>query len=577
MMIFGFLMNIALIALVVTGVVLVVRKATARAGGGPADAHAVRRFFQYLVMFALMVIAAIGVLGLLSRPLERGAFVGSDADLARSLACTIVGVPLYAGMAWWTRRAFVADPGEARSLGWACYTTAACLTALGFMMGSAYGVLAWATRLDLYSAGALAGLLVWAALWGTHWWLDSRVTPAGHTQVHHLLGSLAALAVSATGLGVLVAGTIEVVTGIGRTTGLVENDKPLLRGAALLVVGVPVWLLYWWRTASRSPHNPIWLAYVLLAGVAGGLVTAVVGASVAVYDVLVWLLGQPWSEQASVHFRGLPAAVGAGVTGLLVWWYHHTVLRATGERERTEVVRVYEYLMAGTGLVAAAVGFTMVVVALVEALTTSGAILGTAAVNTLLAALTVMAVGGPVWAVFWHRIQLAARAAPAAEHTSPTRRIYLLLLFGVAGIAAVVALLVGVYVLAEDALAGTVGAATLRSLRVPIGILVSTGVISGYHAMVYRADRAAISAAGVAETHGPRYVLLVGPPDPLVVAAVAHETGGQVQAWRTDETGITWTAAGVLAAIAALGPAPVEEVVVVSEPDGVHAFGVHRH
>ena len=37
------------------------------------------------------------------------------------------------------------------------------------------------------------------------------------------------------------------------------------------------------------------------------------------------------------------------------------------------------------------------------------------------------------------------------------------------------------------------------------------------------------------------------------------------------------TAAGVLAAIAALGPAPVEEVVVVSEPDGVHAFGVHRH
>jgi len=151
--------------------------------------------------------------------------------------------------------------------------------------------------------------------------------------------------------------------------------------------------------------------------------------------------------------------------------------------------------------------------------------------------------------------------------------------FGVSGVAAVVSLLVAVYLFAQDMLASTLGAATLRSMRVPIGVLVSTAVVSGYHAFVYRADRAGAAAhaqAPAAQPHGPRYVLLVGPQDSQVAHAVAHETGGRVQTWRTDD-GVPWTADGVLAALATLGPAPVEEALVVNEPDGVHAFAVHRH
>jgi hypothetical protein len=570
-MIIGFLPLAVLIVLIVLGV----RKVMARSGGGVTDGHVVRQFFQYLLLFGLLLVAALGLSGLLGRLLERDTLVATDqAELALSVAFTVVGVPLFAGVALWVRRGFAADPAEARSLAWSAYATAATLTGLCLAMFALYGVLAWATGLEPYDGGALARLIVFGAVWGAHWWLGSRLTPIEHAQPHHLLGSLIGLGTAAAGLGVLLTGAFEAVLNLGGSRVLVEGDRPLVRGAVLLAVGAPVWSLYWMRMAARSERNPLWLAYVLLPGVAGGLIIAVVSASTVLYDVLVWLIGQPDAAEASRHFQGTPAGAAATVVGIILWWYHHAVLRETASTARSEVVRVYEYLMAGIGLVAAAVGLTMVLVALVEALTGSSVLVGSAAVNTLIAAATLLVVGGPVWWLFWHRIQAAVARDPAQEHASPTRRIYLFLLFGVAGIAAVVALLVGVYFLVEDILEGVLGTQTLRRVRFPIGVLVSAGAISGYHWTVYRAERALAVAAPV---HGPHFVLLVGPRDPHVVEAVAHRTGGRVQAWpRTDQNGDTtpWTADEVMAA---LGGTTADDVIVLSDAAGLHAIPVVRH
>ena len=247
------------------------------------------------------------------------------------------------------------------------------------------------------------------------------------------------------------------------------------------------------------------------------------------------------------------------------------MLAEAGVTARTEVRRVYEYLMAAIGLVAAAVGLTLLVVSGIEAAVgPETAVLGVSAVNTLLLAGTLLVVGSPVWWSFWSRIRRAAAAEPAVELASPARRIYLLVLFGVGAMAAVVALLVGVYVFFEDLVTGTVGPETLREMRVPIGILLSTGAIAGYHGAVYRAGRRILPRAA----HGPDYVLLVGPPDPEIAHAVAHETGGRVQAWTAEDGGSPWTVDEVMAA---LGASPAaDEVLVLSDASGVHAIPVHR-
>lgn len=576
MAVVGGLISLLLPILVVVLVVLAVRKAGQRGGAGapPTDAHAVRRFFQYLLLFGLLVVVGVGLAGLLGRLIEGDALVTSDTALARNLAFTVVGIPLLGAVAWWSRRRLAEDPAEARSLGWVFYATLASLTSLVLAMTGLNGVLRWATGLDDYSGSGLAGFLVWGAIWGVHWWIDARVTSRRHSAMHHLAGSLIGLVVTAVGLGTLLADALRVLAGLDDDVLLVVGADPLWQGVVTLLLGVPVWLVYWALTAARQERDLPWLAYVLLAGVGGGLVTAVVAASTGVYSVLVWVLGEPGAEDAAEHFSSAPGAAAATFVGLLVWWYHRAVLTEAGVEVRTEVRRVYEYLMAGIGLGAAGAGVTTLLMALVEALTGTTYV-GGEAVNTLLAAATLLAVGGPVWWLHWRLTQRAARETPAAELTSPTRRIYLVLLFGVGGVAAVVALLVGVYLLFQDLVEGTFGEETVRSMRVAIGILLTTAAIAGYHGAVFRADREHLpSSAAAGEAHGPRYVLLIGPPDPQIAREVERLTHGRVQAWSRPGDGLPpWSLDEVRASLASVTG---DEVVVLSEPGGLRAFPVHR-
>lgn len=566
--------GLLLVVLVVVLVALAIRKANARERGGAPDGHAVRRFFQYLLLYGLLIVVGIGLSGLLGRLLEWDVLVtGGEAELARDLAFTVVGVPVFVGVALWSRSRYAADTDEARSLGWAFYVTAASLTSLVMGMTGLGQVLEWATGVSDYSGGGLATFLVWGVLWGAHWWLDARVTPREHSRVHHLAGSLIGLATAATGLAGVLAGALRSLWGLEGDAVLAGDGSLILQGLVTLAVGAPVWFVYWVRTAARQERDALWIAYVLLAGVGGGLVTAIGSASTLVYSVLVWLVGDPGSSDAAKHFENAPSAAAAAVVGILVWWYHQAVLEGAGAEVRTEVRRIYEYLMAGIGLLAAAAGLTTVVVAFIEAVTgTEGVVVGGSTANTLLGAATLLAVGGPVWWLYWRRIQAAARSAPAAELMSPTRRVYLFILFGLGGVAAVVALLVGVYLFFRDVVDGTVGAETLRRMRFSIGVLLTTAGIAAYHWAVYRADREHVPAA--VKTHGPKFVLLVGPADPEIAREVAHRTHGRVQAWsRTDDGLATWSVDEVMAA---LGETTADEVIVLSEAGGLRAIPVHR-
>lgn len=565
---------IALIVLVLIVVLVAVgtRQAVGRPGGVPARGHGVRRFFQYVLLLGLLAVAASGLSGLLGRLLGPSTLVAGDqADLALNVTFSLVGIPLYLGLALWSRRRLMADRGERWSRGWAFYLGAATLTALVVAMFGLYDLLAWAVGLEDFDGRSSARLLVWGGTFAAHWWVGGRITPADRLQVLRLLASLIGLGAAASGLVTVLAGALDVLLGLQGEAMVSSADTQIVRGALVLVVGAPVWLLAWLRSAARAERDPLWLSYVLLVGVGGGLVTAITAASALLYDLLVWLVGDPGADTAAQHFRDAPTATAAAVVGLLVWWYHHAVLETTGDDTRTEVRRVYEYLMAGVGVLAAAAGLTTVLVALVEALTGDADLLvGPSAVNTLLAAATLLVVGGPVWWVYWRRIQRAAQAVSGQEHASPTRRIYLLVLFGLGGVAAVIAVLTGVYLLLEDAFAGTFGAETIRSMRFAVGVLVTAGAISAYHWTIYRAGR----ERAPEEVRGPRFVLLVGASDPGVVREVARRTGGQVQGWRrTDQDGRAWSVEEVMSSIQDTG-AP--EVLVLSEATGLRTVPLDR-
>jgi len=562
----GAVLGLFSLAIPVAFVALVVWALRRRGPAAPgAEARGVRRFFQYLVLLALVVVAAIGLSDLLARALGSTPGYDDRADLARSLAFVLVAVPLGALLGRWTARTHRVDAEERGSAMYALYVAGTALITLAVAMFALSDVLAIALGAARFDGGAVGRLVVFGAAWWFHWWLGRRTLNVEQAAPHLLLGSL-------IGLGTVLAGFVAAVAQALR---LLAFDQAFLgggdmlgRAAALFVTGALVWGWYWNRGAARLPRGVLWLVYVLPLGVGGGLLTALVGASIALWQLLVWFAGDRFGATAAEHFDSTPTAAAVAVGGLLVWWYHRTVLGR--QPERTEVQRVHEYLVSGIGLLAAASGVGMVVVAAIEAFT-PGLDLGMSVVNTLLGAVTLLLVGVPVWWVFWGRIRRATRAEPAPEVASPTRRTYLVLLFGLAGVAAVIALIVVVFMLLRDVLAGSVSGETIRSMRYGLGVLLATAAVSGYHGAVYRQDR---GVATPARTEGPRSVLLVGGPGRDVEREVERRTGANVQVWaRLDGAGVAWSVEDL---VSRLLTHPGEDVLVLAGADGVTVVAVDR-
>lgn len=232
--------------------------------------------------------------------------------------------------------------------------------------------------------------------------------------------------------------------------------------------------------------------------------------------------------------------------GLAAWWYHRRVFSRAAPPGRTEITRVHEHLMAGIALVTAALGVVIGLRAVGDVVS------GTASdppANTFLLAATLLLVGTPVWWGFWGRAQRERRARPDEEAHAITRRVYLFLLFGVGALVGVVAVLAAGFTTIDAGLRGDLGRATMADVGTPLALLLTAAAVSGYHWLVYRADRALVveRAPAVAQPTFPRDVLLLGPDDDALVRSI-HDAGARVEVWvrPSEPGGATWDVAAVL-------------------------------
>ncbi len=497
---------------------------------GSMDARSVRRIFQYALLFALFVVVAVGAAELVGRLLGAKAaeWENDSTVLAQSLAFVLVGAPLAAAMAWWTRRMHRANPAETASPLFTAYLTLASLTGLVMAAVAVQAVVFQLIDQSSLNRDAAGQLLAWGALWAGHWVVARRVLDDGRATPHLLLGSLVGLALGAAGLVMTLGTSLDMLL---RPGAVVPTIAGLAQSSGLLVAGALVWLRYWATAAARLPRRTLWLAYVLVIGVGGGLIMAIVAASRLLWSVLVWFLGDRLDQTMTQHFDTAAVESAAVVIGGLVWWFHRSVLGEAAVT-RSEVRRVYEYLVAGIALVAAAAGVGTILVALIEA-ATPGVDVGMTTMNTLLAAVTLLVVGVPVWWLHWRSIRAAVTADTTHEVPALTRRIYLVLLFGVAGVAAVVALLVVGNMFFRDLVDSQLSAATLRSMRYGLGVLIASAAVSAYHGAIFRQD----NTAGVpGRAVGPRSVVLVGPDDPTLARTVRAATGARVDLWERLDT-----------------------------------------
>ncbi len=565
-MVVEFLVPFIILALLGGTVALVIGSGRRRGSGG-VDARGVRRFFQYLLLFILSVVTAVGLTELLGRLLGTSADGTANGSylLARALAFVIIGLPLGVAVVWWMWRRQRVDPSEARSPLLTIYLTVMTLTALVLTVVAISNLVADAIGWSRFDAAAAGQLLAWGGLWFVHWQATRRLLDGTRGDVQLLGGSLAGLVWGVWGLTATLATALDLLM---RPGFLLNPGRSLAPGFGILVAGSLVWVWYWLTSMRRRPGSIAWLVYLLLAGVGGGLIMSLVAASRMLWSVLVWFIGDRLGQTASEHFDSMPRQIAAVVVGVLVWWYHRAILGQT--TDRNEVTRVYEYLVSGIALIGAAWGVGTVVAGFIEAFT-PGSDTGMTTQNTLLAAATLLLVGVPVWWIHWRRIRSAVAADPVTEVGSVTRRIYLVALFGIAGLTAVIALLTAGFLFFQDLVDAQLGPATIRSMRYAVGVLVASAAVSAYHGTIFAQDRAVVLPVGPSE---PRSVVLVGAADPDLARTVHRATGARVEIWeRLDRSSQAWEESSVLKAVD--GHAG-QDLLVINEDQGLQVVVVGR-
>ena len=578
-MIFGLLVPLFFLVILI----VVARKLFVRDGHGAPSTFSIRRLFQYALLFGLLSVSASGIAGLIGRLFDSGQVIAeSRTDLARDITFVLVGAPLYLLVGRWTKRTLAEDPLERRSVAWNAYLTIVSLTALITSMTSSYGILLWALGNERFQGQQLSRFLIWGFIWIVHWQLIQATSREEESRAHYIIGSLIGLGVLSTGAANLVTSVARLAINNDDKVVLLQRTDPSIKALILIVVGLPVWYQYWLRVGEHLKRELLWFSYVLLAGVAGGFIALIGSLSVALYDTLVWFFGDTTSNLAAQHFNNSIGALGSGIVGLGVWSYHARVLRGAEESQaisvsatdkRGEMRRVYEYIISGISLIAAAAGLMMILVAVLESLTPSEVVSTTSSTNTLLVAVTLILVGSPVWWFFWSRIE-GHVAIDGQEQSSPTRRIFLLMLFGVAAVASVISVLAGVFLFLDDLLNSQLGSETLRQARFAIAILLSNAAIAWYHWSIYRHER----TISVRKAKHERFVVLVGPRDPELAREVESEIEGKVQMWDSHFDGsvdgeIPWEKEKVIELIKSTQN---DEVMIINEKKKLRAIPFHR-
>ncbi|GAA1995237.1 DUF5671 domain-containing protein [Microbacterium pumilum] len=529
--------------------------APARASGGAGTV--IRRIILFSILYALVVVAAIGLSGLIERVIGApSVIVGDDSGLARSLAFTFIGVPL-AGVLWWWQRRRLADPGERASLVWALYLTAMSLTSLIVATVS----IASAANAGIdgeWRPGELAAGTVWAGvwLWHRHMRLSAATAPTRLAELPVELGALYGLIAGATGAIAAVASLIsEALVDVGAQ--LVASQDwyvPVLQGIVWCLIGGLVWWWHWFRDHGRTASGAF--AGVLLVIVIGAATATTLFSIGTALFVLLRVLFD--SDPIGEVLSPLDVAIAATLIGAIVWIYHAQELATRSERTR----RAARLVISAIALIGAASGFGVIVNAL---LATLGPTLVDDDPRTLLlGGISALVVSGPAWWLAWRPDR-----PTSADAADQPRRVYLVAVFGASAVVALVTLLIIGFRVFEFALDVGEGGGLVERIRAPLGLLSATVLVFGYHFAVWRHDRALAPAAPTAPRREIGRVILVTAGEPGDgPARIRETTGAAVTVWAAADAEARLDDEGLTGLLESLTDVTAPRVLVIAQPGG---------
>ncbi|MCU1547037.1 MAG: hypothetical protein JWP30_2137 [Homoserinimonas sp.] len=490
---------------------------TAGFGAGKVQ-PAVRRLIVYSLLFALVIVGSAGFSGLLGRVLTVGeVLVGSDsAGLAQSLAFSLIAGPL-AAILWlmlWRR---LDDDDERSSLSWGLYCTGMYTVSLivfsTALLQAATSLIAGEWQPRNFATG-----LVWAAVWLWHRWMRiSGRGPVRMTDVPVALGVV-------FGLVIAVGGALSALTTLFDTAITLSSATALgapwgrfaLQSLTWAVGGAVIWWWHWLRQGGKDLPSRLSECALIVVGVLGMGTMAVAGLGTSVFVVLRLTFDR--ADPIADVVDPLAFAIAAAAVGSFAWTYH----RAAARRHSGTTREADKLVTSGVGMVTAVTGVGVVINSTLAALATPLA--GENSLTLLLAGVSAILVGVPVW---W-------RAWKVTDRDFGGRRIYLIVVFGVSAVVALITLLVIAYRLFEFFIDEVTAVSLIERVRAPFGLIAATVLAAGYHYIVWRHDLPEPAKVALRPPRIRRVTLVIDDAsrDTDYVQMVKHITGAQVQVWR---------------------------------------------
>jgi hypothetical protein len=410
---------------------------------------------------------------------NRVEIVFDNEGLATSLAAALIAGPL-AALLWWLTWRDSTSVRDRASVSWPVYlvilSTAALLTAT-------ISLFSWIA--NAITAGwdpyGLAGGIVWALIWFWHYWMwqHPRKGPTRLSGAAPALASLIGLSYAAGGLVWALSRLVD--SAVDTVSGSVLVSDPVwqlvLQSLVWAIGGGLLWWWHWFRVGVRA--QTFGFSNVLLVFIAGvaSLATLALGLTLTLSVILELVTGA--QQPIAVTLAPLGTAIASAVVGALVFVYHARVVasRSVGVRAASRLAST------GVSLAYAATGVGVTINALLA--TTSNSILEGNIRSLLLGGLSALLVGGVLWWMTWRPL---AASTPERVAT-PGRRIYLVVIFGLSALVALITLLVIGFQLFSFLLDGGSGETFVERSRQALGLLTATVLVAAYHFAIWRKDR----------------------------------------------------------------------------------------
>lgn len=411
----------------------------------------VRRWYVFLVCAVSLQTVVWAVIALL-RNLATGSNQAPVQAIAFQIAVIIIGMPVFLVHWLWAQRLAGQDAEEREAALRRLYLYGTLAGFLGPFLANAFDLVAWLLWLAAGQRGSrisffefspteaifrpLAAMVVLGLLWLYHrrvTAVDARAAP--ETGSAATVRRLYILGFSAAGVTMTILGIIHLLRWIllqfgggAAISGL--SLAGLTDEVARLMVGVPLWLVFWrWAQVlfsgpSEEERESALRKLYLYVAVLIAVLAAVTNATIILAGLFRRLLELP--SQGSAQ-GPLPIIAGMAV----LWAYHAYVLRGdaglAGEAPRQAGVRrLYLYLVAAVGLAAFLVGLSGDISVLIRSLV--GETFGSGLREQLAWFTAALIAGLPVWILPWRRAQIGAETsgpAGAEDRQSVVRKIYL--------------------------------------------------------------------------------------------------------------------------------------------------------